>query len=339
MLKYGLIAAVLLVPAASVVMAATKQSTPKPAAAPAQPAAGGTATAGLMGQGHGPLDLSSENGIEWDREKRTYTLTGKAQAIRGDVTVNADKIVALYREKPATAQAKPADAKPVDPNTGEAAPAGAGSAADDVYEVDAYGDVVIHSPTEVVVGEKAVYDLDKAVVVLTGSNLRLTTHASQVVTARDSLEYYDQSKLAIARGNGVATQIDRRVSGDVLTAYIEQDPKTGESRINKVDAFGNVRVSTPTQVATGNKGIYNMQTNFATLIENVKVTHGQDQIEGEYGEVDMNTGISRMLSGPAAGKAGARVHGLLVPKDASEANKGKPGKNDKGDKSAKQTEN
>jgi lipopolysaccharide export system protein LptA len=277
----------------------------KPAAAPA-PA--DSAQGGLMGQGHGPLDLSSENGIEWNREARTYTLTGKAQAIRADVTVNADKIVAKYREK-----------KAADPNKA----GNSEDATDDIYEIDAYGDVVIHSPTEIVVGEKAVYDLDKGLVVLTGSNLRLTTHSNQVVTARDSLEYYDQTKLAIARGNAVATQIDRRVSGDVLTAYIEQDPKTNESQINKVDAFGNVRVSTPTQVATGAKGVYNMRKNLATLVGNVHVTHGQNQLEGEYGEVDMNTGISRMLSGPAAGVAGARVHGLIIPKDAKEAAKAK----------------
>jgi hypothetical protein len=33
----------------------------------------------------------------------------------------------------------------------------------------------------------------------------------------------------------------------------------------------------------------------------------------------MNTGISRVLSGPSAGTAGQRVRALLVPKDAKDA--------------------
>lgn len=281
----------------------------------------------LLQQGHGPINIDSENGIEWRREERLYIATGNATAVRDDKTVKADTLVAHYREKPA-AETGP-DGKPITPppaptpapDADGKPPANAGTTASDIYQVDAIGNVVIYTPTELIVGEKAVYDVDKGYVVVTGSNLRLTTHNNQIVTARDSLEYWDQTKLAIARGNAVAiaTETQRRIAGDVLSAYMVQDPKTNATSIDIVHAFGHVEVSNPNEIGLGDKGVYSMKKNLATLVGNVHLTHGQDQASGDYGDVDMNTGISRVLSGPSAGQAGQRVRALLVPKDAKDA--------------------
>ncbi len=279
-------------------------------------------------KGHGPINIDSENGIEWRREERLYIATGNAVAVRDDTTVKADTLIAHYREKPAAGatgpDGKPVPAQPVAPPPPTDKPAAnttSSTTASDIYQVDAIGNVVIYTPTEVVVGEKAVYDVDKGYVVLTGSNLRLTTHNNQIVTARDSLEYWDQNKLAIARGNAVAVALDsqRRIAGDVLSAYMVQDPKTNATSIDVVHAFGHVEVSNPNEIGVGDKGVYSMKKNLATLVGNVHLTHGQDQASGDYGDVDMNTGISRVLSGPSAGTAGQRVRALLVPKDAKDA--------------------
>ena len=258
----------------------------------------------LLRQGRGPLQIDADNGIEWRRDEQVYIANGHAKATRGDVSVSADRLVAHYRNTDGT-QKQPSD------NTT--------TTTGNIYRVDAIGHVVIATPTERAVGDHGVYDLDKAVMVLTGNDLKLTT-PTQEVTARDSLEYWDGRKLAVARGDAVATDKDRRVSADVLTAHIGQDPKTNQSRIMRVDAFGNVRVSTPTQIAQGAKGVYNLDTQIATLVDRVRVTQGKNQLNGDYAEVNLNTGISRMLSGQAAGSAGARVSALIVPTEGTAPN-------------------
>jgi lipopolysaccharide export system protein LptA len=259
----------------------------------------------LLRQGRGPLAIDADNGIEWRRDEQVYIASGHAKAVRGDVTVTADRLVAHYRSGGA-GNARPA-AAPSDTNT-----PGAGN----IYRVDAIGNVVIATPTERAVGDHGIYDLDKAVMVLTGGNLKLTT-PTQTVTARDSLEYWDQRKLAVARGDAVAIDKDRRVSGDVLTAHVSQDAKGNASRISRIDAFGNVRVSTPTQIAQSAKGVYNLDTQIATLVDRVRVTQGKSQLNGDYAEVNLSTGVSRMLSGQAAGTAGARVSALIVPTEGA----------------------
>jgi len=45
----------------------------------------------------------------------------------------------------------------------------------------------------------------------------------------------------------------------------------------------------------------------------VRVTQGRNQLNGDYGEVNLNNNISRMLSGPSAGRPGQRVRSLIVP--------------------------
>ena len=45
------------------------------------------------------------------------------------------------------------------------------------------------------------------------------TTTTDVVTARDSLEWYDQKQVAVARGDAVAVRDDaKRIRADVLTA-------------------------------------------------------------------------------------------------------------------------
>ncbi len=71
------------------------------------------------------------------------------------------------------------------------------------------------------VGDRAVYDVDRAIAVVTGKGLKMTT-PTDVVTARDSLEWYDQKQIAVARGNAVAIRNGKTIKGDVLTAYMRQ---------------------------------------------------------------------------------------------------------------------
>jgi lipopolysaccharide export system protein LptA len=270
----------------------------------------------------GPIAITATDGIEWRQQQREVIARGNAKAVRQNVTVSADRLVAFYRPKNGAPQPPPTQpVSAVDPDTG----------GNEIYRVQAEGHVRIFTPTDEVLGDRAVYDMDQAVLVVTGHALRLTT-PNDVLTARDTLEYWSQKHMAVARGDAVAVTNDgRRLSADTLVAYtteapatptqpaaaqapqqVNQDPLGASGKLQKVDAFGNVVVRTVTDTAIGDRAVYVPDTGIARLAGNVRITRGQNQLNGSAAEVNMKTGIAQLLSG-----SHDRVHGLVVPNDAT----------------------
>ncbi|NKB54816.1 MAG: hypothetical protein GKS00_00610 [Alphaproteobacteria bacterium] len=233
----------------------------------------------LVGKGKGePVEINAEDGIEWQRDAKAYVARGNARAARSGVEVYADTLTAFYRD-------------------------GKDGAGQEIFRIDADGSVRIVSKSEKAFGDKGVYHVDDAVFVLVGANLRLETQ-SALITARDTLEYWDLRQLAVARGDAIVVGSDGRLRADILTAHITQDAKRD---IDQIDAFGNVLVSTGTEIARGDEGVYNPKTEIATLCGNVKITRGKNQLNGACAEVNLKTGNSRLISG------GKRVEGLINP--------------------------
>jgi lipopolysaccharide export system protein LptA len=265
----------------------------------------------------GPIAITASEGIEWRQEQREVIARGNARAVRQNVTVTADRLVAFYRPKNGQA-----------PQPAQSVANGSDTGGNEIYRVQAEGNVRIFTPTDQVLGDRAVYDLDKAVLVVTGRALKLTT-PSDVLTARDSLEYWSQKHMAVARGNAVVVTNDgRRLAADTLVAYTSdapapaqtqpaaqqnsEDPLAASGRLQKVDAFGNVTVRTVTDTAIGDRAVYVPETGIARLAGRVRITRGQNQLDGTEAEVNMKTGIARLLAGTSE-----RVQGLMIPNDAT----------------------
>jgi lipopolysaccharide export system protein LptA len=227
-----------------------------------------------------PLQVDADQGIEWRRDQSVYVARGNAKATRGPVTVHADTLTAHYRDKK-----------------------GGGS---EIYQLEAEGHVRIVSTNETAYADRAVYDGDQNVLVLTGKDLKLVTR-TDTITARDSLEYWEKRQLAVARGNAEAVREQKKIKADVLSAQLAEGANK-EMRLRRVDAFGNVDVRTDQDVARGEKGVYMADQEKATLIGNVRITRGQNQLNGEVAEVDLKTGVSRLLSNQQG-----RVRALMVP--------------------------
>jgi lipopolysaccharide export system protein LptA len=263
---------------------------------------------GLLTQGGDePVTINADDGIEWIREEKKYTARGNASASRNDATIFADQLTAFYREK-----------------TGEKG--------QDIFRVDADGNVRIDANGQEASGDKGVYYVDKAVFVLVGKNLRLNSDQGRL-TARDSLEYWENRRLAVARGDATVVQGDQRMRADILTAHIAepQDPakKTakkpakppksadkavspdggklpeGSEQIKKIDAFGNVHISLQNAIIRGDKGVYLPAKGVATICGNVRVTSGKNQLNGKCAEVNLKTGIYRLTG---------RAKGLVQPR-------------------------
>lgn len=248
-----------------------------------------------LGSSDEPLEITAEDGIEWRRDEKIYVARGNARAARGEMSVSADVLTARYREG--------ADGKI------------------DVYSIEADGNVRLASADSVVTGDHAVYDIDKSVLLVTGGDLKAVTEKA-TVTARDSLEYWDQERVIVARGDAVAVEGDRRVEADLLTGYLRQPGDTAGGTENgglyQVEAEGNVRLTTAAEVVRAAKAVYNLDKEIATLSGGVKITRGQNQLNGDYAEVNLKTGVSRLMGNPSATGAaddggGGRVHTLIVP--------------------------
>ena len=246
------------------------------------------AAQGLKGlqSGDQPLEINAEEGIEWRRDEQLYVARGNAEAIRGELTVFADVMTAHYSKNQA----------------GDT----------DIDRIDVEGNVRIVSPTETVYGDRGAYDVPNGVLVLVGDNLRLIGKID-TITARDSLEYWELKNMAVARGDAMAVREDKRIQADVLSAHFAPD-SGDEMVLTRIDAFGNVRIATATEFARGDLGVYYVDREFATLTGAVKITREENQMNGEYAEIDMKTGVSRLLAGAPGTKTKTRVQGLIVPK-------------------------
>jgi lipopolysaccharide export system protein LptA len=293
-----------------------------------------------------PIEVSADHGIEWQQDAQVYIARGNAMAKRGATEVHADTLTAHYRPIKGTGDKGRGDKATGDKATGEGGET-------EIYRLDADGHVTIKGERQTVVGDQAVYDVDQQIGIVTGKALKMTT-ATDVVTARDSLEWYDQKQIAVARGDAVAVRDVKVIRADVLTAHMTKDkpppaaskpdkaapaaaqakPRNAamplgdtdeSSKISRVDAQGHVLVSTETDVGRGDYGVYNADSGIATLLGNVTVTRGPNTVRGEYAVMDLNNNVSRMMAAPTTpGAAATRVEGLFVRQDQAAAPTGAP---------------
>ncbi len=247
---------------------------------------------GFSRGGDGPIQIEADDGIEWQRANQLYVARGNARAQQGTVTVEADELIASYR------------------------PNAAGE--NEIFRIDANGNVRILSDDEVARSDKAVYDIDNGVLVMTGDRIQLDT-AQDTIVARDSMEYYETRQLAVARGDALAIRGDRRVRADVLTAHFGEGGQ--QAKMERIEALGNVIVSTPTDIVRAEKGDYDPARGIATVTGKVKITRGDTQLNGERAEVNLETGESRLLSS----SSGERVRGLFLPRAKTGGDPGSTG--------------
>lgn len=290
----------------------------------------------------GQITVTALGGFDWDQNLKTVTAYDNAKAVRNNVTVTADRLVAHYRKKTNTGAAS-SQPGATDTNATGQVPAPNGdknkeggqddTGANEIYRLYAYGHVHIYTDTDQAWGDKAVYDMDQAILVLTGKKMKLTT-PQNIMTARDAMEYHSNTRMSVGRGDATATNIKdgNQIKADVLVGYSSpsnsnqpnnaQNPKnnnsdsaTQSSKLDKVNAFGNVVVRTQNETIRGDRGVYVPSTGISRIVGNVHITRGQNQLHGYAAIINMHTGIAHMTEMP-----GRRVQGLVVPNETGQGN-------------------
>jgi lipopolysaccharide export system protein LptA len=216
-----------------------------------------------------PLKIDADDGIEWNQAKKIYLARGNVRAASGEVIVFADQLTAHYRD--------------------------AAHGGTEIWRLNADGNVRIASTSETAHGDHGVYDVDQGILVLTGRSLRLDATDARI-TARDSLEYWERRQVAVARGAAHAVQAPNQLWADVLSAYLRQDAD-GKTAIQRIEAFGQVRIETAQDVVLGDHGLYNLDSRTAILCDGVTIVRGNDRLTGEVAEVNLTSGRARLRPG------------------------------------------
>ena len=151
----------------------------------------------------------------------------------------------------------------------------------------------------------------------------------------DTLEVQQDKQLAIFRGKVDVIQGDSRLRSDELFVYYKDRnaqqtagqpqrqpgprPAAGaagagpdSSTISKIEAKGNVFVSTPKERAQGDFGVYDVDKKTITLTGNVLLTSDDSTLRCARAVMYQETG--RSTCDPAAGQ---RVRGVIIPNNSN----------------------
>ncbi|ESR25899.1 LptA/OstA family protein [Lutibaculum baratangense] len=143
----------------------------------------------------------------------------------------------------------------------------------------------------------------------------------------DMLEVLDDQSMAVFTGNVVAKQDGTTLQTASLKVFyaggsvMQQAAAQSENnngggggdgqRITRLEAEGKVVVTTREQRATGDRAIFQMDTNTVTLTGDVVLSQGQNVLNGTELVVNLDTGRSRLVSNRSGGAG--RVRGVFQP--------------------------
>lgn len=235
-----------------------------------------------------PIQILADHGIEWQKDNEILIASGNAQASRDGVKVVAEELRAYYRKKP-----------------------GGGA---DLYRLDATGGVKIFSDTESITGQTAVFDFKQAILKVDGKFVVYKTE-NDTITATQQMEYWERQQMAVARGNAVVVHDGTTVRANILKVLLRNN-KNGKSEVYVVEAFENVLIVSNNDRARADSSIYRVDSGIVILTGNVSITRGKNILKGDRAEVNLNTGISKLLtvnnlkSGQRKKK---RIRGLIYP--------------------------
>jgi len=259
-----------------------------------------TAATSAPASSNQPIEITATETVEWLRNDKQYVARKDVIVKQGAMEIHSDLLTADYRE-------------------------GAESSME-IWQLTAEGNVQVKDETTTAYGDHGVYDVTKGVAVLTGQNLRLVS-PDQTVTATERMEYYANDRMAKAIGNATVVRAEDKLQANTLTAYFKDEtaqaaspaektkpaansPLGGGGNIDRLEAEGNVIITTPTEKITGSKAIYRAATNTADITGKVKLVRGENVLEGDRAEVNLTTNVSKMFG--SKGENG-RVRGVFFP--------------------------
>lgn len=228
-----------------------------------------------------PIAIEAEDGIHWIRQDNMYLALGQASALYGPLQIRAEELQAHYT-----------------------------TAADGTQKIQAFNgieDVRLIHGTVVASGDVGSYRPLEGFAVLTGDNLSVRDERA-TITARDSIEYWQERNLLVARGQAVLTYEQSSLEADILVAVLTR--RQGQTVIHRLEASRGIVITTASEVIRAQEGIYTPDNERAIVCGHVRITRGQNQLNSPCASVDFKTGRSSLQS-----SGQQRVRALIDPAD------------------------
>jgi lipopolysaccharide export system protein LptA len=132
------------------------------------------------------------------------------------------------------------------------------------------------------------------------------------VTA-DRIEVQDRADRAIFAGNVHVRQAELTLDTARLTIAYSGGAGAGGVQIRRLDAAGGVTVTSPSEKARGDFGVYDLDRKLITLIGNVRLVRGSNLVSGARLVIDLNSGRAVIDGGPpGVNQSGGRVTGRFT---------------------------
>jgi lipopolysaccharide export system protein LptA len=157
------------------------------------------------------------------------------------------------------------------------------------------------------------------------SSLKGHNSNAPVDVTADRIEVQDRADRAIFAGNVHVVQAEMTLDTPRLTVAYSGGQNTGDNnvQIHRLDAAGGVVVKSPTEIAKGDFGIYDLDRKLITLIGNVQLNREQNQVNGSRLVIDLDSGRAVVDGGPpGVNSSGGRVNGhFTVPQNQQQKQK------------------
>jgi lipopolysaccharide export system protein LptA len=119
-----------------------------------------------------------------------------------------------------------------------------------------------------------------------------------VDVAADRIEVQDRADRAIFSGNVVVRQAELTLNAPRLTVAYSN---AGGIEIDRIDASGGVTVRSPSETATGQYAIYDIDSRLITLIGGVTLVRGDSRVNGGRLVINLRDGTAVIDGGAPAG--------------------------------------
>lgn len=243
----------------------------------------------LCAQSSSPLDITAQQTLEWHRDKQEFIARGDVVASQDGMQILCETLTATYKD-------------------------GEGGDAFELQTLIARENVRIESADGIAYGDVATYSVLTGKADLTGADSRLESDDITVYANEKFIYDLDAGRLETSGGGRAIQKTDKGeniIIADELVATFDQESSgqdTEGRQMKTVEAHGNVKITTPTEIVTGDQLIYQKNTNIAELTGNVEIKREDNILQGSRAKVNLNTNVSTLYGGE-----NGRVRGTFYP--------------------------